>query len=213
MRKTKVLEYDFIGAALGPEWSVADTSAAGAPTKAMNADGYKMQFASDVEAENLCLYFGDILSLLWKNVRSITFRVKLLGATKDTTTTFAMGLGSARADNTDSITNNAMLKIVNASTTLGLVAESDDGTTDTDDKDCAAVVTNAFRDFKIDFNTGLRDVRFFVDGQPVCQAQTFDISAIAATDACQPFVQIQKTSDSNTDGVIVRKITIEVNED
>ncbi len=179
----------------------------------MHADGYKLQFSSDVEAQNLCLYWGDILSLLWKNVRSITFRLKMLATTKDTTTTLGFGLGSARNDATDSITNNAMLKIVNTSTTLGLVAESDDGTTDTDDKDCAAVVTSAFRDFKIDFNTGLQDVRFFVDGQPVAVTTTFDIDQIAATDGCQPFVQIQKTSDSNENGVVVRKITIEVNED
>lgn len=207
MKKCLTFNERFIGAALGPEWSVADTSSAGSPTKAMHADGYKMQFDSQAEAQNLCLYWGDILSIPVANIRSILIRLKMLAATKDTTTTLALGVASARNDTTDSIAVNAMLKIVSTSTDLALVAETDDGTTDTDDKATGKSLDDDYIDCRIDFNCGLADVRFFVDGQPVATGTTFSMAA--ATGGVQPFVQIQKTSDTNTDGVVVREIEVD----
>ena len=194
----------FNGAALNPAFAVVDTSTLGAPTKEMHADGYHMAFAADVEAENLCLCLGDVLSFDITKLREVEFQVKMDGAAKDTTTTLAVGVGSARNDATDSIAVNAMLKIVNTSTTLGLVAETDDGTTDTDDVATGAVLSTSFKTILISFARGLSDVRFFVDGQPVAEGQRFNMSA--ATGGVQPFVQIQKTSDSNTDGVKIRRV-------
>lgn len=206
-----VLDERFNGAALGSEWSVADTSAAGTPTKATHADGFHLAFDNTSEVQNLCLYFGDVLSLGIELVKSIEFILKFDAATKDTATTLAFGIASARNDAIDSIVTHASLRIVNGSTTLGLVAETDDGTTDTDDVDCAAVVTSSFRKFKIDFRAGLGDVRFFVDGQPVATSQTFSMAA--ATGNVQPYVQLQKTADTNTDGVKIRRIIIEAFEE
>ena len=203
-RNFYTLDERFNGAALGAAWAVADTSVAGAPTKEMHADGYHMAFAADVEAENLCLYLGDVLSFDITKLREVEFQVKMDGTTKDTTTTLAIGVGSARNDTTDSITYNAMLKIVNTSTTLGLVAETDDGTRDIDDVATGAVLSTSFKTLLISFAKGLSDVRFFVDGQPVAEGQVFNMSA--ATGGVQPFIQIQKTSDSNTDGVKIRRV-------
>lgn len=206
-----LIDERFNGAALGTEWSVADTSAAGSPTKEMHADGYHLAFDAEVEAQNLCLYFGDVLSLGVELVKSVEFIIAMDASTKDTTTTLAFGIGSARNDTTDSIAVNAMLKIVSTSTDLSLVAETDDGTTDTDDKATGKALGTAFKKCKIDFRAGLGDVRFFVDGQPVCTDTTFDMSA--ATGNVQPFVQIQKTSDANTNGVKVRRVIVEAFEE
>lgn len=197
----------FNGAVLAEEWSIADTSSAGTPTKAMHANGLNLAFDNTVEAQNVCLHFTDILSFDITKINSIDFILKFGAATKDTTTTLAFGIASARNDAIDSITNHASLRIVNTSTTLGLVAETDDGTTDTDDVATAALVTANFRKFKIDFRKGLADVRFFVNGQPVAEGTTFDMSA--ATGGVQPYVQLQKTSDSNTDGIFIRRILVE----
>lgn len=197
----------FCGAALGPCWAVADTSAAGSPTKEMLLTGYHLAFDSQAEAQNLCLYWGDVLSVLITKLMSVEFLIAFGGAAKDTTTTLAFGVGSARNDTTDSIAVNAMFKIVNTSTTLGLVAETDDGTTDTDDVATGKALTASLKRFKIDFRRGLGDVRFFGDGQPLCESQRFNMSA--ATGGIQPFVQLQKTSDTNTDGVIIRRILLE----
>ena len=196
----------FNGAALGSEWSVADTSAGGTPTKAMHADGFHLAFSNDNEVQNLCLYFGDILSFDVTKVREVEFQVKMDAATKDSATTLAVGVGSSRNDTTDSISVNAMFKIVNASTNLALVAETDDGTTDTDDKATGQSLSTSVKTLLISFAKGLSDVRFFIDNNPVCEDTTFSMAA--ATGGVQPFVQIQKTADTNTDGILVRRVIV-----
>lgn len=197
----------FLGAALGAAWSVADTSSAGAPTKAMHADGYKLVHAADAEAENLCLYWGDICGIDITKVKRIVMKLKQLQATKDSTTTIAFGLASARNDAPDSIAVNAMFRLNLGTADNSIFCETDDGTTDLDDKATGKTLSNTFQTFEINFSRGLSDVRFFVNGVPVCETVTFSMAA--ATGGVQPFVQIQKTSDDNTDGVQVRAIHIE----
>jgi len=205
----KFLDY-FIGAALGAAWSVADTSSAGAPTKVMHADGYKLAHAADVEVENLCLYWGDICSIDITKVRRIVMRVKQLQATKAAATTIAFGLASARADDPDAIATNAMFRLNLGTADNSIFCETDDGTTDTDDKATGKTLSNALKTFEINFSNGLSDVRFLIDGQRVCESTTFSIAA--ATGGVQPFLQIQKTSNANTDGVQIRSCYIESRE-
>ena len=205
------LDERFIGAALGAEWSVADTSSAGSPTKAMAAGGYNMAFSSDAEVQNLCLHLGDVLSCDITKIREVEFRLKFSGATKDTATSLSFGVCSARNDNPDSTAVNAQFRMKAAGTGLTLECETDDGTTDTDDVAAGQSLSTSYKTCVISFATGLSDVRFFVDGQPVATSQTFSMAA--ATGGVQPFVQLQKTSDSNTDGVTIRRIIVRGVED
>lgn len=206
-----VIDERFNGAALGPAWAVTDTSAAGSPTKAMHADGYHLAFDSTNEVQNLCLDFGDVLSLDISLVKSVEFLLAFDSATKDSATSLAFGIQSARNDNPDSTTINAQFRMKAAGTGLTLECETDDGTTDTDDKAAGQSLSTTLKRCVIDFRAGLSDVRFFVDGQPCATSTTFSIAA--ASGNVQPFVQLQKTADTNTDGVKVRRIVVEAFEE
>jgi hypothetical protein len=82
-----------------------------------------------------------------------------------------------------------------------VLIETDDGTTDNDDKATGQTLVASFKRFVISFAAGKSDVRFFIDGDRVASATTFSMAA--ATGQLQPFVQIQKTSDNNTDSVSI----------
>jgi len=58
-----------------------------------------------------------------------------------------------------------------------------------------------YKRFVISFAAGKSDVRFFIDGDRVAAGTTFNMSQ--ATGQLQPFVQLQKTSDNNTDSVSI----------
>jgi hypothetical protein len=143
------------------------------------------------------LDFGDKLQLDIDSLIEVEFRVKTV-ATLDSATTLVFGLQSNRNDNTDSTTNNAQFKLVGDN---NVVVETDDGTTDNDDKATGKTLVASFKRFVISFAAGKSDVRFFIDGDRVASATTFSMAA--ATGQLQPFVQIQKTSDNNTDSVSI----------
>jgi len=50
-------------------------------------------------------------------------------------------------------------------------------------------------------------VKFYVDGVRVAASTTFDMSGYTA--GLQPYVQIQKTADANTDSVTIDYVKIE----
>ena len=127
----------------------------------------------------------------------VEFRIKTVAAL-DSATTLVFGLQTGRNDNTDSTTNNAQFKLVGSN---AVVVETDDGTTDNDDKATGKTLVDSYKRFVISFAAGTSDVRFFIDGDRVASATTFDMSA--ATGQLQPFVQIQKTADTNTDSVTI----------
>lgn len=182
-------------------WKITDTSSSGTPTYTKDAAGhggiFTMAFDSQTEAQNVCLDFGDKLQLDIDQLQEIEFRLKTV-ATLDSATTLTFGLQSNRNDNTDSTTNNAQFKLVGDN---NVVVETDDGTTDLDDKATGKTLVAAYKRFVISFASGKSDVRFFIDGERVAAATTFSMAA--ATGQLQPFVQIQKTSDNNTDSVSI----------
>lgn len=182
-------------------WKITDTSSSGTPTYTKDATGhggiFTMAFDSQTEIQNVCLDFGDKLQLDIDQILEIEFRLKTV-ATLDSATTLVFGLQSNRNDNTDSTTNNAQFKLVGDN---NVVVETDDGTTDNDDKATGKTLVAAYKRFVISFAAGKSDVRFFIDGDRVASATTFSMAA--ATGALQPFVQLQKTSDNNTDSVSI----------
>jgi hypothetical protein len=182
-------------------WKITDTSAAGTPTytKDAAAHGGVVTLAHDATAEvqNVCLDFGDKLQLDVDQLIDVEFRIRTV-AVLDSATTLTFGLQSNRNDNTDSTTNNAQFKLVGNNS---VVVETDDGTTDLDDRATGRTLVASYKRFVISFATGKNDVRFFIDGDRVAASTLFTMAA--ATGQLQPFVQLQKTADNNTDSVSI----------
>ena len=129
----------FEGKALHPRWNLQDTSSAGAPTSAgVNAiDGlWSLKLASTNEAETYGINFGDLLNYSPHGlVVKFGFTV---AAALSTSRRIIIGMGSAHNDTLDNIASNAWFKI---DADANLVVESDDGTTDNDDKDTTIDLT------------------------------------------------------------------------
>jgi hypothetical protein len=62
------------------------------------------------------------------------------------------------------------------------------------------------KDFLISFARGKADVRFFIGGEPVALGTTFDMSGYSA--GLQPFIQLQKTATTATDGVTIKDFEV-----
>ena len=182
-------------------WKITDTSSSGTPTYASvspSATGeIALTFDSANEIQNVCLDFGDKLCFDIDNLQRVVFIVKTV-ASLNAATTLAFGLQSARNDDTDSTTNNAQFKLAGSN---AVVCETDDGTTDNDDKASGVSLVATYKEFVIDFTGGKSDVKFYIDGQRVASTTTFSMSA--ATGSLQPFVQISKTASTNVNSVTI----------
>lgn len=202
-------------------WVITDTSSAGTPTYTRLDHGEsagtfapgvaKLAFDSQAEAQNVCLSWGDKLAFDANSIRAFECRVRQSQATKDAATTLAFGLTGDRNDAIDSIAKALLFRLASGSADNSVVVESDDGTNDNDDKATGQTLSNSWKRFKIDFSNGLSDVRFFMDDDNgalvrVAASTTFDFSN--HTGALQPFFQIQKTSDNNTDAVEIDYLKI-----
>lgn len=186
---------------------IKDTSSAGTPTYALvdgSASGeLAIAFDSTTEAQIVTLYQGNILQFDIDLITEVEYRVKTNQSTLDSATTLVFGLAGDQNDAADSVAQNCWFRLAGSD---AIVCETDDGTTDLDDKATGKTLVNAYKDFKISFATGKSDIRFFVDGQPVATGTTFDMSAY--TGSLQVFLQHQKASDNNTDGVTIDRISV-----
>lgn len=197
-------------AAGGDRWDITDTSSAGTPTYAY-VDGaatgeVQLAFDSQAEVQNVCLSFGDTLGIDIDLIQGFECRVKMNQAALDATTQVAFGLAGDRNDAIDSIAQAALFRVIGADSTTAVVVETDDGTNNNDDVATGQTLINAYKTFKIDFSNGTSDVRFFMDNgngvmTRVASGTTFDMSNY--TGSLQPYFQIQKTSDANTDGMTI----------
>lgn len=187
-------------------WLVDDTSSAGAPVYSKGTSVATLTLASTSEVENVCLHFGDALDFDIDLIQSIEMRVKL-GAVFTTGSELVFGVGSARNDTTDSVAAHAWFKMVGANSTTAVYAESDDGTRDNDDVATGATLGTTFKRFVIDFTGGKSNVKFYIDGERVAAATTFDMSGYSA--GLQPIIQLQKAANTNVDSVVIDYVRIE----
>ena len=161
--------------------------------------------AADNEVENLCLYTGDVLPFYLNQIRYVEFLAKV-GATIGSASTLAFGIGSARNDTLDSVATNAWFRMEGGTSTTLVVVETDDGTTDLDDKATGATLSTTIKQFRIDFTAGLADVRFFIDGARVASGTTFSMAAASSSQKVQPIIQISKTASTNTTALNIQKV-------
>lgn len=186
------------------KWDIADTSAAGTPTYTVGGINGEATLAFDAQSEvqNVCLFQSDVLNYDIDKLQRIEMAVKTVAAL-DTATSLAFGLCSARNDTIDSLAAHASFRLIGSN---AVVVETDDAVTDKDDIATGVSLVAAYKRFVIDFTGGTDDVRFYIDGTRVAASTTFDMSGYTA--GLQPYVQLQKTADTNTDSVVIDYIKI-----
>jgi len=185
------------------KWDIADTSSTGTPTYTVGGVGGEatLAFDSATEIQNVCLFQNDVLNWDIDKLIHAEFRVKTV-ATLDTATSIAFGMATARNDAIDSIASHACFRLIGSN---AILCESDDSVIDRDDIATGVSLVATYKKFVIDFQDKT-DVKFYVDGVRVAASTTFDMSSF--TTGMQPFVQLQKTSDNNTDSVVIDYIRI-----
>lgn len=188
----------------GTPWLIDDTSSAGAPTYTTGTSTAVLTLAATSEVENVCLHFGDALDFDIDDLIRVEMRVKVSGCTSGTELVF--GVGSARADTSDSVAANAWFKMVGATSTTAVVVESDDAVRDNDDVATGQTLSTTYKRFVIDFSGGKSDVKFYINGIRVAASTTFDMSSYSS--GLQPIVQIQKAANTNVDAVTVDYIKV-----
>jgi len=230
-RNTEKIYYSFrgeqavaaAGSGAGNPWVKADTSAAGAPTVGgLLGGGLRMLLASTTEIENLCVYHGDVLSFDIDEIISAEFAVKTV-ATLDSATSIAFGLCSARNDAIDSLNAHASFRCIGDN---NVVVETDDNVIDNDDVATGITLGATWKRFRMDFasrNTTIEppsvsrgrksNIEFYAandngSSRRVASGTRFDMSNYSG--GLQPYFQIQKTSDNNTDNLDVLWCCIEV---
>jgi hypothetical protein len=228
--QTRKKIYDFRGqhlvpvaaSGVGSEWVKADTSSAGSPTvQGVSGGGLALTLAATSEVENICLYMGDVLPYDIDDLVRVEFIAKCT-ASLDASIIATFGLGSARADDTDSIATNAMFKLAGSNS---VVCETDDGTTDKDDIATGDTLSTTFKRFAIDFSEGCltqsapslslpgkADVRFYMGNangslRRVGAGTQFNMNA--ATGNLQLFAQLQKTSGTPVATLTILEASVE----
>ena len=188
-----------------------DTSSSGAPTLAFQpaADGvYMMKFASTSEAEYLATYLGDDCCISPTKNPIFEARVKLVlaGSTLSADDRIVIGLASARDNTLNDIVDHVWFRMEGANNNI--FVEGDDGTTDNDDNDTGVdYASGTYQVFKIDMSD-LTDVKYYIDGTQCVLPEKIDVSAMAATDYLQPYIEIQKDTGAEVHEVHIDYISV-----
>jgi hypothetical protein len=197
-------------------WKITDTSSGGTPTYVFGVDQgtsgsgcgeAKLTFDNTSEIQNVCLSFGDALTFDVNDGLVFEARVKMAQSTLDSATSLAFGITGDRADAIDSVAYHALFRLIGSDS---VVCESDDGVTDKDDIATGLSLVNAYKLFKIDAQN-LSNVKFYMSDaygrlMRVAASTTFDLSAYSGS--MQPFFQLQKTADTNTDSVLIDYVRV-----
>jgi hypothetical protein len=183
-------------------WLIDDTSASGTPVFTKGTSEATLTLASTNEVENVCLHFGDALDFDIDDIQTVEMRVKLAVALA-ANTSCCFGVGSARNDTMDSVAAAAWFRL---EANANVLVESDDGTNDNNDVATGKTLADAYKKFVIDFTGGKSNVKFYIDGERVASATTFDMSGYAA--GLQPIIQIQKASGTAVPSLVVDYVKV-----
>lgn len=185
-------------------WTVKDTSSAGTPTYlCITEDGgaMKLTLAATSEEEIVTMYQNDVLPIDLALLQRVEYTLKVAGI--DAVTQLVFGVASAQNDTEDSVSINAWFKVAGDVSTSNVVCETDDGTSDLDDKATGTTISSTYKKFTIDFTNGISDIRFYIDGERVASATTFTLANITAGQNVQPFVQLHKASGTGVPSVTI----------
>jgi hypothetical protein len=190
-------------------WTIKDTSSAGTPTYLCITEdegAAALTFDSQSEAQVVTLYQNDVLMYDVRHIHHVWWIAKVAAFSAVSTAVF--GVASAQSDTADSVATNAWFRMQGSASQTAVVVETDDATTDNDDKATGVTLSSTYKKFLIDFTAGIQDVRFFIDGSRVAQATTFDMSALSSGLNVQPFVQWQKASGTTVDAITLAQFGI-----
>jgi hypothetical protein len=205
-------EDDFIGTAvtfpesanIGTPWLV-DRVGAAPPTHVRNGSEAILSLEATNQAQILGLHHGDALAFDIDDIQRVEMRVKLNGAfTSGSILVF--GVGSARADVANDVAAHAWFRMEGANSTTVVYVETDDSVRDNDDVSTGVTLGTTYKRFVIDFTGGKSNVRFFIDGQRVAPATTFDMSGYSA--GLQPIIQLQKAANTNANVATIDYVKI-----
>jgi hypothetical protein len=191
-------------------WTIKDTSSAGTPTYlclTANGGAAKLLLDNTSEAQVVTLYQNDVLPFDLAQLQSVEFTVSVSGI--DAVTTLVFGVGTAQNDTADSVTVNAWFRMQGSASTSNLLVETDDGTSDLDDKATGTTLSSTLKKCLIDFTNGLSDIRFYVDGARVAAATTFTLASITADQNVQLFVQLQKASGTGIPAITISNVAVQ----
>lgn len=188
------------GATLPAPWTKTLVGAA-PPTGDYGANGrngtYVMSTTGADELQSVTLSFGNQLTI--PATRGWIFECQLAinfaGAAFVALERAVWGMASARNATLDSVTNNCWFR--NEGASLNILSESDDGTTDTDDRATGiAMVDNIMHRYLIDASQPGTQIRFFVDlnqgdGWQESTGGAHAAAAWVLTDRLQPYFEIQ----------------------
>lgn len=201
-------------------WTIKDTSSAGTPTYLVataDGGGVVLTLVSTSEEEIVTLYHNDVLVFDVRTIQFVEMVVKVSGV--DAVTTLVMGVASAQNDTEDSVATNAWFRMQGSASTSNLLVETDDATTDNDDKATGTTLSSVLKTLRMDFTNGLSDIRFYVDGERVALGNgatandgKFNMASLASGLNVQPFIQIHKASGTGTPAVTLKKFHIRYTE-
>ncbi len=190
-------------------WTIKKTGS-GTPTYLTiteNEGAMKLLLDNTSEAQIVTMYQNDVLIYDFRHLKSLWWVAKV-GAV-DAVTTLVMGLGTAENDTTASVTNSAWFRISGATSTANLITESTDGTNVNTAIATGTTLASVYKKMVLDFTYGIQDVRFFCDGVRVSAGTTFNMSALAADQNFQPYVQLGKASGTGVPFVTIAQFGIQ----
>lgn len=228
-RDVLIDDYRFTGARIVPAtavdgpWSKVAVTTGGTPTL-LNSGGACVGtiVAGGGGAESICLYTGDNLGYDIDDLISAEFWLSVSGI--ESVTTLVCGMASAQNATPDSVAAHAWFRMEGSASTTALLVETDDGTTDTDDKATGMTLGSTVRKLQIKFADdvysaappasnlgGKANVKFLAENSqgllvPVATTTRFDMSAYSSR--LQPMVQLQRASGSGTPAFSLRRVRI-----
>jgi hypothetical protein len=204
---------DFIGtpvtfptsANIGTPW-LTDVTGAAPPTHVRSGSEAILTLTADNQAQILGLHHNDSLAFDIDDILNVEMRVRISAATFTSGSILTFGVGSARADVANDVAAHAWFRMEGANSTTLVYCETDDGTRDVDDVSSGVTLGTTYKQFVIDFSGGKSNVKFYINGQRVAAAQTFDMSGYSS--GLQPIIQLQKAANTNADAARVDYIRI-----
>jgi hypothetical protein len=228
-RDVLIDDYRFTGARIVPAtavdgpWSKVVDTTGGTPTL-LNSAGACVGtiVAGGGGLEIVTLYTGDALGYDIDDLISAEFWISLSGM--DSVSRLVCGMASAYNATADSVAANAWFRVEGSASTSALLVETDDGTTDTDDKATGLTLGSTVRKLQIKFADdvysasppasslgGKANVKFLAENSqglliPVATTTRFDMSAYSSR--LQPYVHIRRDSGSGTPAFSLKRVRI-----